>query len=140
MCSSESTQGGKRLDDEVIIDLGSESMSMSFDDDIEVLEEYAAVSPPVSSNSKPTEAIQRRESLSGRLGINFQRPSARNIGANNISVKHSVRRDVGTDDNASAGKIDVDNIPARQRVPTVRHEVDDNGYCAHHHRNTAVPS
>lgn len=129
MCSSEIAQGGKRLDDEEVIDLGSESMSMSFDDDIEVLEEYAAVSPPVSSTSKPTEPIRRRESLRGRLGINFQRPSSRNIGVNNIPV----RRDVGIDDNASAGKIDVNNISVKQcRVPSVRHDVDDNGYCSHH--------
>ena len=104
MCcsTSEIAQGDKRLDDEVI-DLGSESMSMSFDDDIEVLEEYAAVSPPVSPSSQPTETIHRRESLKGQLGINFQRPSS-----------------------------DRNNKMSRQRVPSVRHDVDDNGYCAHH--------
>ena len=75
-----------RLDDEVIDLSGSESMS--FDDDIEVLEEYVAVAQPSSK------------------GINFQRPSARNL--------------------------NVSNIPRRRLVPSVRHEVDDNGYCAHH--------
>jgi len=112
-----------RLDDE-IIDLGNESTSFD-DDDIEVLEEYATtVSPPssisdsreppltgstasISPTSQPTKPIQRRESLTGRRGINFQRPSAR--------------------------KIDVSNISVRQRsVPSVRHEADDNGYCTHH--------
>jgi len=106
-----------RLGDGEILDLGSESMS--FDDDIEVLEEYAATQPssiPVSCapplmesdvsaspTSQPSTPVQRRESLTRRLGINFQRPSAR-----------------------------INNKPVRQRVPSVRLEVDDNGYCARH--------
>jgi len=97
--------------------------SMSFDDDIEVLEEYAATQPSsnpvscgpplmgsdvsVSPTSQPSMPVQRRESLTRRLGINFfQRPSAR--------------------------KINVNSKPVRQRVPSVRHEVDDNGYCDRH--------
>lgn len=75
-----------RLDDQNI-DLGC-SESMSFDDDIEVLEEYVAVAQPSSK------------------GINFQKPSARHV--------------------------NVSNMPRRRRVPSVRHEVDHNGFCAHH--------
>eukprot|EP00984_Skeletonema_dohrnii_P008111 scaffold2972_cov92-Skeletonema_dohrnii-CCMP3373.AAC.5 len=109
-----------RLGDGEILDLVSESKS--FDDDIEVLEEYAATQPssnPVSCappsmesavsaspTSQPSTPVQRRESLTRRLGINFQRPSAR--------------------------MINVSNKPVRQRVPSVRHEVDDNGYCDRH--------
>jgi hypothetical protein len=116
-----------RLDDEIMIDLGN--VSMSFDDDVEVLEEYTANTPTsqpslnpvscdcepsstelpasVSPTSQPSRPIQRRDSLTKRLGINFQWASAR--------------------------KIDPNNNPVRQRVvPSVRHEVDHNGYCTHH--------
>jgi len=115
-----------RLDDKIMIDLGNGSMSS--DDDVEVLEEYTANTPtsqpssnpvspepPFSSTAPPASVsptsqpstcrpIQRRDSLT-RLGINFQWASARKI----------------------------DPKPGRKRViPSVRHEVDDNGYCFHH--------
>ena len=122
---SESMSLGDNEKELEIIDLGSESMS--FDDDIEVLEEYnvavlqpssnsVSCKPPstgsstvsFSPNSQPSNSkpIQKRESMTRRLGINFQRPFARNI--------------------------NVSNIPRRRRVPLVRLEVDDNGYCSHH--------
>ena len=127
MCCStpgEIVSGDNKEQYELLIDLGNESMS--FDDDIEVLEEYTATTPTlqpcsnlvssepssavmptsVSPNSEPNRPIQRRESLTRRLGMNFQWSSAR--------------------------KIDTNSKPVRRRVPSVRHEVDGNGYCAHH--------
>ena len=110
--TAEITGGEQRSFADDIDDLCSKSMS--FDDDIEVLEEYetslnTTSCEPVSTipiPSQPMESLQTRGKSSRRRGINFQWPLSARKNSTNSKPRH--------------------------RVPLIRHEVDANGYCIHH--------
>ena len=118
---SDDDESGKkehlRHDDEAIDLCGSESMS--FDDDIEVLEEsmISSVTAPAETTARdmrrrathPSPMHMHQGSLAQRLGINFQWPSARTMDNNNKLTRRQ-----------------------QQRGPSVRHEANDKGYCVHH--------
>lgn len=93
--------------------------SISFDDDIEVLEEskISVATPPAETTATdmrrrathPSPMHMNQGSLAQRLGINFQWSSARTMDDNKLTRRRQ-----------------------QQRGPSVRHETDDKGYCVHH--------